>query len=144
MYFQNIFKSGLYSRTAYNGACLVIGVNFNNNRNFLHHFYDIKNLKKFPTVFLCTGTVGFFSVCCSFLFSLAWSETCFCKACLVTNSLGQFSVTRFDYIYKGAYKSHDLLKLQGLSLVKILFVKKNPLQDLLSSLNAVISTNERH
>ena len=33
---------------------------------------------------------------------------------------------------------------QGLSLVEILFVKKNPLQDLLSSLNAVISTNERH
>ena len=27
---------------------------------------------------------------------------------------------------------------------KILFVKKNPLQDLLSSLNAVISTNERN
>ena len=25
-----------------------------------------------------------------------------------------------------------------------LFVKENPLQDLLSSLNAVISTNERH
>ena len=37
--------------------------------------------------------------------------------------------------------SHDLLKIQGLSLVEILFVKKNPLQDLLSSLNAVISTN---
>ena len=30
-----------------------------------------------------------------------------------------------------------------LSLVENLFVKKNPLQDLLSSLNAVISTNER-
>jgi hypothetical protein len=28
--------------------------------------------------------------------------------------------------------------------VEILFVKKNPLQNLLSSLNAVISTNERH
>ena len=41
--------------------------------------------------------------------------------------------------------SHDLLKIQGLSLVEILFVKKkNPLQDLLFSLNAVISTNERH
>ena len=40
--------------------------------------------------------------------------------------------------------SHDLLKIQGLSLVEILFVKKNPLQDLLSSVNAVISTNERH
>ena len=38
--------------------------------------------------------------------------------------------------------SHDLLKSQGLSLVEILFVKRNPLQDLLSSLNAVISTNE--
>ena len=37
--------------------------------------------------------------------------------------------------------SHDLLKIQGLSLVEILF--ENPLQDLLSSLNAVISTNER-
>ena len=31
-----------------------------------------------------------------------------------------------------------------LSLVENLFVKKNPLQDLLSSLNAVISTNERN
>ena len=40
--------------------------------------------------------------------------------------------------------SHDLLKIQVLSLVDILFVKKNPLQDLLSSLNDVISTNERH
>ena len=39
--------------------------------------------------------------------------------------------------------SHDLLKIQGLSLVEILFAKKNTLQDLLSSLNAVISTNER-
>ena len=28
-------------------------------------------------------------------------------------------------------------------MVENLFVKKNPLQDLLSSLNAVISTNER-
>ena len=37
-----------------------------------------------------------------------------------------------------------MLKIQGLSLVEILFVKKNPLQDLLSSLDAVISTNERH
>ena len=32
----------------------------------------------------------------------------------------------------------ELLKMQGLSLVEILFVKKNPLQDLLSSLNTVI------
>ena len=31
-----------------------------------------------------------------------------------------------------------------LSLVENLFVKKDPLQDLLSSLNAVISTNERN
>ena len=40
------------------------------------------------------------------------------------------------------YKSHDLLKIQELSLVENL-LKKNPLQDFLSSLNAVISTNER-
>ena len=40
--------------------------------------------------------------------------------------------------------SHDLLKIQVLEVVDILFVKKNPLQDLLSSLNDVISTNERH
>ena len=53
-----------------------------------------------------------------------------------------FSVTTFDY--NGAKKSHDLLKIQGLSLAEILFVKKIPLQDLLSSLNSVISTNERH
>ena len=37
----------------------------------------------------------------------------------------------------------NLLKIQGLSLVEILFVKENPLQDLLSSLNALISNNER-
>jgi hypothetical protein len=43
---------------------------------------------------------------------------------------------------KGTKK--DLLKIQSLSLMEILFVKKNPSQDLLSSLNAVISTNERH
>ena len=48
-----------------------------------------------------------------------------------------FLVTRFDY--NGAQKSHDLLKIQGLS-----FVKKNLSQDLLSSMNAVISNNERH
>ena len=36
------------------------------------------------------------------------------------------------------------MKIQGLSLVQILFVKKkNPLQDLLSSMNAAISTNEK-
>ena len=35
-----------------------------------------------------------------------------------------------------------MLKIQDLSLVEIFFVKKNPLQDLLSSLNDVISTNE--
>ena len=34
--------------------------------------------------------------------------------------------------------------MQGLSLVEILFAKENPLQDLLSSQNAVISTNERN
>ena len=39
---------------------------------------------------------------------------------------------------------NDLLKIQGLSLLEILFAKKNPLQDLLPSLKAVISTNERH
>ena len=39
--------------------------------------------------------------------------------------------------YKPGYKSHDLL------MWKIYFLKKNPLQDFLSSLNAVISTNER-
>ena len=40
------------------------------------------------------------------------------------SSLWGFSVTRFDY--NGAKKSHDLLKIQGLSLVENLFVKKNP------------------
>ena len=46
-------------------------------------------------------------------------------------------------IYKPAYKSCDLLKMQVLSLVENLFLQKNPLQDLLFSVNAVISTNER-
>ena len=45
---------------------------------------------------------------------------------------------------KPAYKSCDPLWIRVLSLVENLFVKKNPLQDLLSSLNAVISTNDRH
>ena len=36
----------------------------------------------------------------------------------------------------------SLLKNRGLSLVENLFFKKNPLQDFLSIVNAVISTNE--
>ena len=36
-----------------------------------------------------------------------------------------------------------MLKIQVLSLMENLFLQKNPLQDLLSSVNAVISTNER-
>ena len=47
----------------------------------------------------------------------------------------------FVSTYKPGYKSDYLLKIRELSLVENLF-KKNPLQDLLSSLNAVISTNE--
>ena len=58
----------------------------------------------------------------------------------VTN-LGGFQLL---YLIITVLKSHDLLKIQGLTLVEILFVKKNPLQDLLSRLNAVISTNKRH
>ena len=50
------------------------------------------------------------------------------------------SSVRFKY--KPGYRPCDLLKIQVLSLVENLF-KKNPLQDLLSSVNAVISTNER-
>ena len=45
-------------------------------------------------------------------------------------SLWGFSFGRFDYTR--AYK-----------LVENLFVKENPIQDLLSSMNAAISTNER-
>ena len=44
--------------------------------------------------------------------------------------------------YKSDYKSCDLLKVWVCSLVENLFFQKNPLQDLLSSLNAVISTNK--
>ena len=44
--------------------------------------------------------------------------------------------------YKPGYRSCDLLKIWALSLVENLFFPKNPLQDLLSCLNAVISTNE--
>ena len=43
--------------------------------------------------------------------------------------------------YKPVYKSHDMLRIRVLSLVENLF-KKNPLQDLLSGLNTVISTND--
>ena len=50
------------------------------------------------------------------------------------------SSVRFKY--KPGYRSCDLLKIRVLSLVENLFFQKNPLQDLLSSLNAVISTNE--
>ena len=44
--------------------------------------------------------------------------------------------------YKPGYTLRYLLKIQVLSLVEILFVNENPLQDFLSSLNAIISTNE--
>ena len=44
--------------------------------------------------------------------------------------------------YKPGYKSHDLLWILVLSLEGNLFLKRNPLQDFLSSLNAVISTND--
>ena len=43
--------------------------------------------------------------------------------------------------YKSGYKSHDLLKIECSHWWKIYFLKKS-LQDLLSSLNAAISTNE--
>ena len=52
-----------------------------------------------------------------------------------------YTYVRFDHY--GALRSNDLLKLRVLLLVEHLF-KRNPLQYLLSSLNAVISTNERH
>ena len=52
------------------------------------------------------------------------------------------SSVRFKY--KPGYRSCELLKIRVLSLVENLFFQKNPLQDLLSSLNKVISTNERH
>ena len=45
--------------------------------------------------------------------------------------------------YKPGYRPCDLLEIQVLSLVENLSLKKNPLQGLLSSVNAVISTNER-
>ena len=46
------------------------------------------------------------------------------------------------FIQKLGYKPRDLLKIQVLSLVENLSLKENPLQDFLSSLNAIISTNE--
>ena len=54
-------------------------------------------------------------------------------------TLGGFQL--LDLIIMGL-KSHDLLKIQGVSLMEILFVKRNTLQDLPSSLNVAISTNE--
>ena len=57
---------------------------------------------------------------------------------------GNYDIGGFQLLELIITESHDLLKIQVLSLMEILFVKKNPLQDLLSSLNAVISTNERH
>ena len=49
-----------------------------------------------------------------------------------------FSVSRLEY--NEAYVKNSRCLIGG----KSIFQKKNPLQDLLSSLNAVISTNERH
>ena len=43
--------------------------------------------------------------------------------------------------YNPGYKSHDLLQFECSHWWKV-YLKKNPLQDLLSSLNAVISTNQ--
>ena len=60
---------------------------------------------------------------------------------LEKKTLRWLSSVRFNY--KPGYRSCDLLKSRVLSLVENLFFKNNPLQDLLSSLNAVISTNER-
>ena len=45
-------------------------------------------------------------------------------------------------VFSWKYKPRDLLKIQVLSLVENLSLKENPLQDFLSSLNAIISTNE--
>ena len=49
---------------------------------------------------------------------------------LTLSSTRWFSVTRF--YYNGAKKSHDLLKIQGLSLAKILLVKKKILYKICS------------
>ena len=46
-------------------------------------------------------------------------------------------LSSISFKYKPGYRSCDLLNIPVLSF------KKNPLQDLLSSVNAVISTNER-
>ena len=57
----------------------------------------------------------------------------------------KFSNVRGLYLRKyGIQKSDELLleTVWVLSLVENLFLQKNPLQDFLSSLNAVISTNE--
>ena len=40
--------------------------------------------------------------------------------------------------YKPGYRSYNRLQIRVLSLVENLFFQKNPLQDLLSSLNAVV------
>ena len=53
-----------------------------------------------------------------------------------------FSVTRFDY--NKASKSHDLLKIQGLSLLEILFVKTKSFTRFAVQYNAVISTIGRY
>ena len=51
----------------------------------------------------------------------------------------------FLHLFKDSLKRLiGRFQLLDLSLVEILSVKKNPLQNLLSMLNAVISTNERH
>ena len=61
---------------------------------------------------------------------------------LSSNPSRWLSSARFKY--KSGYRPCDLLQIWVLSLMENLFFQKNPLQDLLSSLNAVVSTNERH
>ena len=112
------------------------------------HFIRFRALEA-PYIVKCNFCVHEMLQLQTFVFNISFTIFTFfnCKVfCLhwyfINQYIWAFSVTRYDY--NGALKSHDLLKIQDISLVEILFVKKNPLQDWLSGLNAVISTNERH
>ena len=77
---------------------------------------------------------------------------------ILQNKVRHFDILMFVIVIhgnKGGFHVVDLIitelksqkicyKFKGSHWWKIYFSKKNPLQDLLSSLNAVISTNERH
>ena len=83
---------------------------------------------------------------------IVWAKGQLSSDKILEGFINMFSIWMlwFEFYYLGGFQFVDFIitELKGhINLSALigenLFVKKNPLQDLLSSLNAVISTNER-